>query len=890
GKTNITLTFEYLMAGEGNNDYGEIFYFDGTTWSSLGKPATVNCAHFLFGCGNEGACGTSLFLGQGVWASHSIVLPASANNNANVKIGFLWVNNGNNVGTDPSFAIDNVILSTTVTSTPPVANFSISAASVCEGNCVSYTDMSTNTPTSWAWSFPGATPTSSTLQNPTNICYNTAGVYNASLTATNASGSNTTVKTFTVLAKPTISVSSNTVACSGGTVTLTASGGTSYSWLPATGLNTTSGASVNATPSATTSYTVLGIGSNGCVNTAVVTVSVSSINVVISGNQNICPGSQTTLTASGGSTYTWSPNQDISSTTGAVVTFSPASTTVYSLSASNGSGCSSSTTLTITVANPSVSLIGNPVTCQGIGVSLSGAGAGSYDWTSATSSTIGSPVTLSPTTTTTYTLTGTNSGGCSASTVFTLTVNPSPTITLPSTAIVCQGSSTILSASGANTYSWAPSTGLNTTSGASVTASPTANTTYTVVGTSAFSCTAEATVAVTIDNFSVTISGLTQICPGGNTTLTASGAASYTWSPNTNISSTTGAVITFSPSSSTVYSVTALSSNSCAVTSTVAITVSSPTVSVLGNTSVCIGSSSTLSGSGASQYIWATPSGTTSGATLTISPTSGSTYTLVGINAGGCLDMLQFPISALPTPTITASTDTTICEGKTVSLSAFGASSYQWSTGANTTTISVTPTTTTTYTVGGQNASICEGIETVVVTVNPAPTASAGPNTTVLTGGSTILNGSGGGTYLWSPSVSLSCTNCQNPTATPLVTTVYTVTVTDVSGCSSISTVTVTIEIDCNKKELFMPNAFSPNKDKQNDTYEIKGYECFSEFIFIIYNRWGEKVFETITGKEKWDGTYQEKELDTQAFAYKFIGTTKAGEKVEKTGTLSLIK
>src|SRR6185295_20070839 len=73
----------------------------------------------------------------------------------------------------------------------PIANFIASNTSICEGQCINFTDLSANNPTSWSWSFQGASLFNSTQQHPSNICYNTAGTYFVSLTVSNASGSNT---------------------------------------------------------------------------------------------------------------------------------------------------------------------------------------------------------------------------------------------------------------------------------------------------------------------------------------------------------------------------------------------------------------------------------------------------------------------------------------------------------------------------------------------------------------------------------------------------------------------------------------------------------------------------------------------------------------------------
>lgn len=100
GVSSIPFTFEYIENGEGTNDNGTVWYSanGGGTWSLLDdSPKTTICGS-----------------GQGLWTARNLTLPASANNNPNVKIGFRWVNNANGVGTDPSFAIDNIVIGTAV--------------------------------------------------------------------------------------------------------------------------------------------------------------------------------------------------------------------------------------------------------------------------------------------------------------------------------------------------------------------------------------------------------------------------------------------------------------------------------------------------------------------------------------------------------------------------------------------------------------------------------------------------------------------------------------------------------------------------------------------------------------------------------------------------------
>jgi PKD repeat protein len=175
GFSNITCAFDYVELGAPPVDDALFWYYDGTAWSMLvNTPSTNNS-----GCGSAGR-----------WTSYSINLPASANNNPNIKIGIQWMNNDDGLGSDPSFAIDNLKLF--VSQAPlPVPLFSASNVNFCDSVCISFTDSSINSPTTWQWIFTGANPAASTDQNPTNICYNVPGTYDVTLICSNSTGTDT---------------------------------------------------------------------------------------------------------------------------------------------------------------------------------------------------------------------------------------------------------------------------------------------------------------------------------------------------------------------------------------------------------------------------------------------------------------------------------------------------------------------------------------------------------------------------------------------------------------------------------------------------------------------------------------------------------------------------
>jgi len=191
GKSNIKLSFNYIQGKSAGANYITVQYYNGTSWALLSTPAELDS------CNNA----------QGHWTYYSVALPASANNNAGVRIGFNWTNGTSSqydndfLGSSVemvSFAVDSVVLS--VAPTPPVTAFTVSDTLVCLGDSVQFTDQSTNTPTSWAWTFTGGTPATSTLQNPW-VKYTTAGYYNVKLKSTNGGGSDSLTKTNYIHAK-----------------------------------------------------------------------------------------------------------------------------------------------------------------------------------------------------------------------------------------------------------------------------------------------------------------------------------------------------------------------------------------------------------------------------------------------------------------------------------------------------------------------------------------------------------------------------------------------------------------------------------------------------------------------------------------------------------------
>ncbi|MDI9338990.1 MAG: T9SS type A sorting domain-containing protein [Sediminibacterium sp.] len=209
-----------------------------------------------------------------------------------------------------------------------------------------------------------------------------------------------------------------------------------------------------------------------------------------------------------------------------------------------------------------------------------------------------------------------------------------------------------------------------------------------------------------------------------------------------------------------------------------------PVVAIAGGTAaVCSGNTVNLSASGASTYSWS--SGATT-STVSVSPGSTTTYTVIGTNAVSCTNTAVQTVTVNPAPVVSVSGATAVCAGQSAVLTASGASTYVWSNAATTTTISASPTVTTVYTATG-TANGCDGVGSLTVTVNANPVVSVSGATAVCAGQSAVLTASGASTYVWSNAATTTTIS-----ASPTVTTVYTATGT-ANGCDGVGSLTVNV-------------------------------------------------------------------------------------------------
>lgn len=584
------------------------------------------------------------------WRTETVSL-TSYIGQANVIIAFKNLSGyGNNL------YVDNINVTGVTAATPPTPSFTTTVTSVCAGQSITYTNTSTGSPTSYSWSFPGGTPSTSTAASPT-VTYATAGTYNVVLTATNASGSNTTTMTNYVTvnavpAAPSITAGGATTFCTGGSVTLTSSAGSSYLW--STGATTQS---ITATTAG--SYTVQVTSAAGCQSTAsaATTVTVNSVpaapTISAGGATTFCAGGSVTLTSTSGTSYLWSngaTTQSITATTAGT----------YTVQVSNASGCQSANsnsiavTVNATPAAPTISAGGATTFCAGGSVNLTSTSGTSYLW-----STGATTQSITASTSGSYTVQVTNASGCqsAASTAVTVTANPVPalslgTVTNPSSCGTNTGSIAV-NGTGSGTISWSgTATGTASASSLPATIPNLGAGSYNIILTSAAGCVSN-TISTNLTDPGapaqpvITPSSLV-VCPGSSVTLTSSYSAGNSWSDG----STTPSITV---STAGTYTVSVSNAGCTATSQPVVITTSSPfTVDAGADQTVCAGSSVVLTGisSGSPALSW--NNGVQNG--VAFIPSGTTTYTLTGTDANGCqnTDQVMVTVHALPNVTFGA--------------------------------------------------------------------------------------------------------------------------------------------------------------------------------------------------------------------------------------------
>ncbi|MBK9535976.1 MAG: gliding motility-associated C-terminal domain-containing protein [Flavobacteriales bacterium] len=317
---------------------------------------------------------------------------------------------------------------------------------------------------------------------------------------------------------------------------------------------------------------------------------------------------------------------------------------------------------------------------------------------------------------------------------------------------------------------------------------------------------AELTITATTPNSS--ISGDDTICIGDTTQLSNSGNAIYLWTPATDISDPAIGDPLFFPTTTTVYTLTVTDTAGCIGSSDITITVNAlPMVDAGPDATACTGLSVTIGGSPTgptgSTYTWE-PSAELNDATSSnpdADPTQTTTFIVTVSDGNQCVNSDSVVVNIVPLPTLDAGPDSGLCIGGSVQLNATGAGQFQWTPndGLDADNIAdpvASPAATTLYTVTLTDGNNCVNTDDILVSVNAIPTVSAGDDRYLCPGFAAQLNGSGTGNASWSPTTDLNDPASPTPQASPVITTTYTLTITDGNGCTASDAMNVQVSTD----------------------------------------------------------------------------------------------
>jgi gliding motility-associated-like protein len=603
--------------------------------------------------------------------------------------------------------------------------------------------------------------------------------------------------------------------------------------------------------------------------------------IVANGPTTFCTGGTVELTTSGGGDYLWSNGATSSS-----INVNASGT--FTVTVTDNSGCQgTSAPVTVTV-NPApvatINVIGDLDLCNNATVTLQANASSAYIWNNG--ETTQSIVVNTPGS---YEVTIVDGNGCTATSASVEVTQVAVEINSSAGDQLCPGESLELEAGAADSYQWQLN-GSNIPGETNPTLTVTQPGTYTVVAeVGACTITADEFVITEFDPF-ILINGASAVCPGNPVTLQSTIGDTYQWSLNGNpiAGATNQNYATDTPGS---YTVTVTLGTCSATSNPISLTSFTTDLVASGPTTICVGESVDLTATGGDDYSWTLNGNPIGGSTGSITATQGGTYVVTISNDNGCSANETIEVIISPTMTATGNVVNATCGNNngSINLNISGGTSpfsYAWSNG--TTTALNSNLGQGNYTVTITDAAGCSIQENYTITDSgPVVAAITPPAATINSGGSVNLTASGGVSYSWSPTIGLSCSDCPNPVASPTETTTYVVTVTDVNGCTGTAEITIVVEAACT--DVFIPTIFSPNKDGNNDFVCVYG-SCIASMTFEIYNRWGEKVFETGDPNDCWDGTFRDKELNTGTFVYKAIITLESGEEIVKSGTIALVK
>jgi len=383
----------------------------------------------------------------------------------------------------------------------------------------------------------------------------------------------------------------------------------------------------------------------------------------------------------------------------------------------------------------------------------------------------------------------------------------------------------------------------------------------------------------------------------------------FTWTPSTFLSDATEPNPIFTPGVDTDY-VLLIAHGGCVDTVFQSVNVISLSLEVPNDTTLCDDFSLTLNAEVSppeTEISWSEVSDFSTmlndgpdDSDIEVSVTQPTTFYVQAMIAG-CILTDEVVVNLVSFQT-TVQGDFTACEEDTVLLSIENPNpdfAYSWSpdeliiSGQNTPQVEVVVNATTEFFVFSETPFDCTATDSVTVSVSIltsfAVNASATPETIVQGQSAQLLAQPDGYSYSWTPPSTLSNSQIQNPIATPLVTTTYYVSVADGECVLTDSVIVKVVDFVCGPPSIYVPNAFTPNADDRNEKMYVRANNI-TDLYFVIYDRWGEKIFETESLTTGWDATFRGRNVDPDVYVYYLEATCAGGAEYFEKGNITVIR
>ena len=619
---------------------------------------------------------------------------------------------------------------------------------------------------------------------------------------------------------------------------------------------------------------------NGCVKSATIPVTVPYFpDLVIEGTPEMCKGDELQLkvkNVESGSRVTWSSSvagQTFPESSLLVTT--PTEPQTYTVTVTDVRGCTYQNGLTVSLFDKDpIRILGDDKVCpnKDVALTLDGTGWSEITWNvpHADGST---NVVVTPSVPSTYRVDAKDSHGCKVFATHNIDVYEVPTLSVDVPAVVCKGSDAVIKVTGAQSYEWVHDELTQYAGNEVVLHNVQQNQNFNVVGFNEHGCYNSALVSFRVADIPVvTVEGATERCFDSEPfELLAHGAESYVWNGTTE-----GA--TFTAPSDRNHRVTLVGSIENCESEPVVVdlkTLETPTISaVVPAASICEGEEVTLQVTGADNYLWTNTTETMG--SIVVSPIDNKVYSVRGVSADGCLsNIIEIPVTVYhPDQVNLHIVKEVACPNKpdSVVLVADGALTYQWSAVPaiegieyhRSDRLDVLYDEPVLITVKGTNEFACSSTAQITLNRLPVPEFAFQVTPTWVEAGNSHVHVTG-----LQPSTNMKWYWDMGDGTDVLQTadTVYTYNVDNFSEPFMLS-VTAVDEYGCIYqgegeikiwKEIWAPNAFTPNGDGLNDVFQFYGTQNLSTLDYYIYNRLGEVVFEGKSPTDSWDGTYQGK-------------------------------